>query len=159
MGKKKDLAWKYCELVEPPPGERNSKKSYVYTRCKFCHKMYKESVKRQNNHLARTHKNDGPCTKASDDVKKEMKSYLKNTTTMKQLSEQHYEEMISSNSCVGQGDMSLMQEGDISIPKDAFNSSSSREVLWTNGHIYNQFKCRWRDPRGSKHTPFKSEGR
>ncbi|KAK1587289.1 hypothetical protein Q3G72_011444 [Acer saccharum] len=71
MSNRKDPAWKYGVEVETDGG-----KAYKYIRCTFCEKIIKGGVFRMKQHLAGIRRNVAPCTRVSDEVRDEIKSYM-----------------------------------------------------------------------------------
>ncbi|KAL6495070.1 hypothetical protein OROGR_030752 [Orobanche gracilis] len=90
-GKRKDPAWKYCVEENGTEG-----KGYKYVKCNFCQKIIKGGLYRQKHHLAGTKKDVAPCTKVSEDVKKEMQNYLKSSEKTKVDMQRNKDELIDS---------------------------------------------------------------
>ncbi|KAK0603139.1 hypothetical protein LWI29_001783 [Acer saccharum] len=78
MSNRKDPAWKYGVEVETDGG-----KAYKYIRCTFCKKIIKGGVFRMKQHLAGIRRNVAPCTRVSDEVRDEIKSYMTKNDTAK----------------------------------------------------------------------------
>ncbi|KAK2634564.1 hypothetical protein Ddye_029356 [Dipteronia dyeriana] len=85
-----DLAWKHCKEVESDDG-----KYYKYVVCNYCQQEIKGGVSRLKHHLAQTYKDGRKCPSVSDDVKDEMKKYLKIKENAKEAMEQSFDERVT----------------------------------------------------------------
>ncbi|KAK1571693.1 hypothetical protein Q3G72_021476 [Acer saccharum] len=88
-----DIAWKHCKEVE-----RGDGKSYKYVECNYCKQEVKGGVSRLKHHLAQTQLNVRKCPLVPDEVRDEMKTYLKKRENTKQAMEQIFDERVDCGS-------------------------------------------------------------
>ena len=86
-GNRKDPAWKYGTEVLMPKG-----KGYRYVKSNFCSKVIKGVLSRMKMHLAGTHKDAKPCDHVPEDVKNEIRDYLKIGEQSKIAKQRNYDE-------------------------------------------------------------------
>ncbi|TXG49006.1 hypothetical protein EZV62_024881 [Acer yangbiense] len=88
-----DPAWKHCKEVE-----RDDGKYYKYVVCNYCQQKIKGGVSRLKHHLAQTQKDVRKCLRVPDDVKDEMKKYLKIKENAKEVLERSFDERVDTGS-------------------------------------------------------------
>ena len=102
MLNRKDPAWKYGIEVE-----MKEQKGYKYIQCKFCDRLLKGGVFQMKEHLAGVQGNVVPCTKATPEVREEIKTYtLKNESAKKRtqlMREERIDNCVTLNSLSKKG--------------------------------------------------------
>ncbi|KAD5960576.1 hypothetical protein E3N88_12048 [Mikania micrantha] len=93
-GGRRDPAWKYSEEIEVPA--EGAKKGYKYVKCNFCYKVITGGVQRMKAHLACTHKNVILCPQVPQEVKDEIREFLKQFETSKFNFQRNFEETIDA---------------------------------------------------------------
>ncbi|KAJ0453785.1 hypothetical protein HanIR_Chr15g0733051 [Helianthus annuus] len=71
-------------------------KSYKYIKCNFCNKLITSGVSRMKAHLGGTHKNVAPCCQVPQEVRDEIKEYVKQIKTTKFQYQRVFEERIDA---------------------------------------------------------------
>ncbi|KAJ0614236.1 putative transcription factor/ chromatin remodeling BED-type(Zn) family [Helianthus annuus] len=99
-GSRKDPAWKYGVEVAPPDG---ANKSYKYIKCNFCNKIITGGVSRMKAHLGGTHKNVAPCCQVPQEVRDEIKEYVKQFETAKFQYQRDFEERVDAGAYFSTG--------------------------------------------------------
>ncbi|KAD7117269.1 hypothetical protein E3N88_04537 [Mikania micrantha] len=127
-GGRRDPPWKYSEEIEVPA--EGAKKGYKYVKCNFCNKVITGGVQRMKAHLACTHKNVIPCPQVPQEVKNEIREFLKQFETSKFSFQRNFEESIdagayfvSSAGGSGSGDSCPSVQRGVRGPMDRFVNS------------------------------------
>ncbi|KAI9177996.1 hypothetical protein LWI28_021530 [Acer negundo] len=86
-------AWKHCKEVE-----RDDGKYYKYVVRNYCQQEIKGGVSRLKHHLVQTSKDVRKCPSVPDDVKDEMKRYLKIKENAREVLERSFDERVDTGS-------------------------------------------------------------
>ncbi|KAD4585308.1 hypothetical protein E3N88_22909 [Mikania micrantha] len=116
---------KYSQEIKVPT--EGAKKGYKYVKCNFCNKVITGGVQRMKAHLACTHKNVIPCPQVPQEVKDEIREFLKQFETLKFSFQRNFEDTIdagayfvSAASGSGSGDLCPSVQRGVRGPMDRF---------------------------------------
>ncbi|KAK3211080.1 hypothetical protein Dsin_015786 [Dipteronia sinensis] len=88
-----DPAWKHCKEVD-----RDDRKYYKYLLCNYCQQEIKECVSRMKHHLPQTKKDVRKCPSVPEEVRDEMKKYLRIRENAKEAIERSFDQKVDTGS-------------------------------------------------------------